>query len=187
MNFLVVYSCLYKNLNHYISYLFYNMRVQIYSMTQEGIRGDSEFSFPTARDIINSQGLVDDYLLSVGFTQGIGSLIIKPQGWGHAFPYCHSRFFSTRILADTCVYFNPANNSGMLEVDFAIEPANLELIIEGVTKASNLPEQRWQFTNFGEIDVTHGFSIGSNNPVCVRDIIERIKRISGNGAYSSTE
>ena len=155
------------------------MIVQIYSMTKEGIRGDSEFCFPTARDIINSQGLVDDYLLSVGFRQGVGSLIVKPQGWGHPFPYCHSRFFSNRILADTCVYFNPTNNSGILEVDFAIEPANLELIIQGVTRAANLPKQKWQFGNFGLIDITHGFSIGSNKPVCVRDIITKIKQRAG--------
>jgi len=149
------------------------MKVQVYSVSQEGKRGDSEAYHPNYGDIIHSQGLVDLYLLSQNYRMGTGTVRVQPQGFGHGAPYSHTPFSARGILIDSCVYFCHENDSSILELSFAASPKLIKGLVREVTRKTSLPLKKWNFSDFGLIEVSNEFP---RNPdkICVRDIIARI-------------
>lgn len=150
------------------------MKIQIYSISQEGKRGDKESYTPNSSDIFNSQGLIEIYLLKNGYRPGIGTLQVQSQGFGRGVPYTHTPFSASHILIDSCIYFNPENDSSVLEVSLALDPERLEAIVREIMRESGLPEKKWNRSDFGLIEVSDGFP---RNPdkICVRNITRIIK------------
>ena len=160
----------------FFKFLIY-MKVQIYSVSQEGKRGDSEAYHPNYGDIIRSQGLVDLYLLSQKYRMGTGTLRVQPQGFGHGAPYSHTPFSSRGILIDTCVYFCHENDSSILELSFAASPRIMKGLVKEVTLNISLPIKRWNCSDFGLIEVSNEFPRDPDK-ICARDIIARINKIN---------
>jgi hypothetical protein len=143
-------------------------------VSQDGKRVDSEVYRPNYRDIIHSQGLIDLYLLSLGYRMGTGTLRVQPQGFGHGAPYSHTPFSAKGVLIDTCVYFCHETDSSTLELSFVAAPKLLMGLVKEIIRNTPLPSKRWNSLDFGLIEVSSEFPRYPNK-VCVRDIIERIK------------
>lgn len=154
------------------------MKIQIHSINQEGRRGDKEDYNPNSKDIYHAQTLIGLYLLSQEYLQGVGTLRVQAQGFGHSAPFVHMPYSSKQALIDSLVYFNPENDSSVLRVSFAVRPEKLESIVRKIKRRSELPADGWNQRDFGFIKVSNDFP-RSSYKMCVKDIIDKIKNKCG--------
>lgn len=150
------------------------MKITIHSINQKAKR--DEYETPNSKDIYHAQNLIDNYLLSHGYEKGIETLTVKPQGFGHGAPRVHMPYSAKGVLIDSLVYFNPNDDSSVLEVCVAVQPDKLEAILFNIMMGSCLPMKKWNSYNLGLININDNFAdLSKNYFPSVMDIVKRFE------------